>query len=257
MSFVAQYSVIFLSGIVSACSLFAMTLWPSVSTFFTALFVWFGSLAALYLFSKQRFGDVFPLGSTLVFWVNVACLGLFMLIESSSLRLFLIVLIGLITSFIFFWCFHASHSIAPTQKRFRRIVTMIWVFTAYAASITLFAAPIFFQGIPFWLLSISGGVMYAMISFVLWRLYFSVEPRVFVVWLLLIALLLIELIATVHLLPFGYLTSGFFVTWLWYLLHLLFRFHLTPQGVVWKKQRWFLFLNAFFFTAALFFVRWI
>lgn len=44
--------------------------------------------------------------------------------------------------------------------------------------------------------------------------------------------------------PLGYLASGFFITWVWYIVWLLLRFHLSTEGIRRKRQAFFLIGNA-------------
>jgi hypothetical protein len=51
---------------------------------------------------------------------------------------------------------------------------------------------------------------------------------------------------------------GFLFTWVWYIINLLIRFNLTAQGIIWKKQLFFLISNfILYFLFLFFFVRWI
>jgi hypothetical protein len=69
-------------------------------------------------------------------------------------------------------------------------------------------------------------------------------------WFVLIS----ELVWVINLLPLGYLTGSLALVWVWYVLWLLFRFNLTPEGVHWRKQIVFLSSNAFLFILFLFFI---
>lgn len=44
--------------------------------------------------------------------------------------------------------------------------------------------------------------------------------------------------------PIGYLAGGLLVGWIWYLLWLLLRFYLSPEGIHWRRQAPFLMVNA-------------
>jgi hypothetical protein len=57
--------------------------------------------------------------------------------------------------------------------------------------------------------------------------------------------------------PLGFFAGSFLIVWLWYVLWLLLRFHLSSEGVLWRKQWPFLALNALaitLFVATI--VRW-
>ena len=89
-------------------------------------------------------------------------------------------------------------------------------------------------------------------------MYYLLSLREHWLWVWLMIFLIFELVWVAHLLPVGYLVAGFLVTWLWYLLQLLTRFHFGPSGVLWQKQKWFLVGNAALYVLTLvFFVRWV
>lgn len=70
-------------------------------------------------------------------------------------------------------------------------------------------------------------------------------------------ILMLELLWVLQILPLGYLASGLALIWCWYILWLLVRFNLTPEGIIWKRQYLFLGINAVLFASFLLFVvRW-
>jgi hypothetical protein len=59
------------------------------------------------------------------------------------------------------------------------------------------------------------------------------------------------------LLPSGFLVNGFMIVWLWYIFWLLARFHLSADGINWKKHRWFLGIQtALWLVFLLFIIKW-
>lgn len=79
----------------------------------------------------------------------------------------------------------------------------------------------------------------------------------FVRWLTVYFVIMAETQWVVFLLPLGYFVDGFILTWVWYVLWLLVRFHLSNEGIDWKKQKYFiastLLILVIFLT---FVVRW-
>lgn len=148
--------------------------------------------------------------------------------------------------------------LAVHQKPYRRIIVLVLSFDAYALLSTIYALSLFFTNIPFWLLTIIGGMIFGVISFMIWKMYFQLQTQQGIAWSFLMTFLIIELIWVVHLLPFGYLVSSFLVVWIWYILQLLVRFHFNPRDVVWRKQIWFLITSVILYIVLLvFFVRWV
>ena len=138
------------------------------------------------------------------------------------------------------------------------MVMMLWVFNLYAFSVSVFALGIFLNPVPVWLSSLVLAVIYGFISVEIWKLYFAIPGRRFALWTLVIGLIFWEIIYIFSLLPLGYFISSLLIVWLWYMTHLLVRFHMGVQGIVWRKQIMFLIINlVLFFAVLLLFARWI
>ena len=196
--------------------------------------------------------DNLPLSLT----TALACVGLFTLMDWRLWRFLLIILIGVLLSLLFGWeVYRETHESA--QKPFRRMKMMLWVFNGYALITTMFAFTLFFPRIPFWVLLLVAAVVVSFISSQIWRMYYAISWQRLLPWVLLVSMLMIECMWAVHLLPFGYLVSGFLATWMWYLVQLFIRFHFGPQGVIWEKQWRFLLANAVCFVAVLYLAQWV
>ncbi len=90
-----------------------------------------------------------------------------------------------------------------------------------------------------------------------WLEYGASINKRFWIWTGLWFVFMLELLWVINLLPLGYLASSLILIWCWYMVWLLARFNLTPEGVVWKKQIWFLGVNCVLFISFLIFVvRW-
>jgi len=77
-----------------------------------------------------------------------------------------------------------------------------------------------------------------------WHEYGVAWNRMMAIWLGAFFVLMFELVGILMLRPIGFLASGLILIWWWYILWLLIRFHLSPGGIIWKKQQWFLAVNA-------------
>lgn len=185
-----------------------------------------------------------------------ASAGLLILIEWQRLIMFVILLAGFFLALLWGWTEHEHLGIQGIEKPFRRMKMMLWVFDGYAIVCTLFAINIFFPRVPFWILNLFGAAALAFISFMIWRMYYQATLRAMSLWLLLVAISITELMWVFHFLPLGYMASGLLVAWVWYLLQLFVRFHFAPEGIVWKRQIWFLTANAGLFLALLLAARW-
>ncbi|PIZ95623.1 MAG: hypothetical protein COX81_00410 [Candidatus Magasanikbacteria bacterium CG_4_10_14_0_2_um_filter_37_12] len=148
-------------------------------------------------------------------------------------------------------------TLAHARKPLRRINMILWVFSGYTFLTAIFAFRLFFPFIPFWLFLILSGTGMSAVSLMIWRLYYDLKLKQSAIWLLFISMVIIELVWVMNVLPFGYFVSGFLVTWIWYILQILLRFHFSIRGIDWKKQMSFLILNGCLFFVCMFFIRWI
>lgn len=245
-------------GGLSSLALLLIQLFPGRLVFGLVSLVWLTALGGSAWFIERLHR-----AERWVFWIllttSAALLGLMILIEWPVLRLFIIGLGGLGIGLLFRSIMTAHETpLHIQQKSYRRVVMLLWVFDAYALVTTIFAVSLFFPAWPFWLLALLAALIYGYISVMIWRMYYQLSLRAHWLWAWLMVFLTFELIWVIHLLSFGYLVSGFLVTWLWYLLQLFIRFHFGPKGVVWQKQRWFLLSNMILYALVLiFFVRWV
>jgi len=108
-----------------------------------------------------------------------------------------------------------------------------------------------------WWLIIFGSIFSTAVAYWWWLEYGMEKNRRLWTWVVAWLLLMIEFFWMIFILPLGYLSSGILIIWLWYIGWLLVRYHLTSEGIVWKKH--FLFLGINFFALLfflIFFVRW-
>ncbi len=94
-----------------------------------------------------------------------------------------------------------------------------------------------------WLV-IAGSIATLAISAWWWREYGLPVGKRFWQSSVAIFLLTLETAWAVTVSPLGFFEGALVITWLWYVLWLLFRFHLSAEGVVWRKQWFFLVFNA-------------
>lgn len=243
-------------GIICASAFATLVFFPSRAVFIlvTLLLIALLILAERYIMTMKGQHTILPLLLVTLF----AEIGLLVMVDEVALKWLLVCLgglfFGLIWSAGLFW----NNTVGHTKKLFRRIVMMIWAFDAFALVSFLYAISLFFPRIPFWVLALVGGCMLGCIAWLVWRMYIELPFRRAVLWMLLIALVMIEYLWVMYLLPFNFATSGFLVVWVWYLIQLLVRFRLGNKGIMWKKQRTFLLVNlVLYFAVFAFFVRWV
>ena len=244
-------------AVLSSLALFLITKYPGRAVFFGVLAVWI-LLVVLFEWRIRKINKKEKSLLPIILISIFSFLSLVSIVEWDFLKSFFVFLIGFVMLLLFQSLFSEDGFLQIEQKPYRRIMVVIWSFDVFAIITTIFALNVFFPSIPFWFLVIVGGTVFSAISIMIWKMYFQLKRKQWLIWAFLIGLLMIELIWVMQFLPFGYLVSGFFLTWMWYVLQLLTRFHFSPNGVVWKRQVWFLGINlAIFSTLLLFFVRWV
>lgn len=243
-------------GVLSVLFLFLIFKFTILWLFIAMVIVWIGILVwANWLaggksFLKRIDNLVLNVASV------VAFISLLSLVEWQELQYFLIVLAGLVMALSFSWTVRSE--VSYMDKPYRRMLMMLWVFNAYALTTAFFAASILFPRFPFWILALLNGILFGLISFMVWRMYFKVRFNNILLWAILVALAMIEIIWVFHFLTFAHLAAGFFVTWIWYLINLFIRFHFDKQDIAWQRQKWFLLFNVIAYIVLLvFFVRWV
>lgn len=247
------FTIKIISWLLPSVVLLVILLFPDLFVALLASGVWFGYMAYVAIAYRSQIYELL----TQVFTM-FSLLWLLFLVESMTLRWFLV---AVSLPFFFFLIWMSSELtgmlVHIQEKPLRRIRMMIHVFNVYAGCLALFAVNIFFPGIPFVAVAAIGGVYTAIISLLIWKLYFKVPIREFALPLLVVLVGVTELMWALHLMPFGYLAQGLLVVWVWYILQLLVRFHRSPRGIVWKEQAVFLGTNAVLFISVLAFIRWV
>ncbi|MEK7624868.1 MAG: hypothetical protein AAB467_00790 [Patescibacteria group bacterium] len=167
----------------------------------------------------------------------------------------------IILSFVSFYLVPAEgDSLSVMEKPHRRWKFFMSLFGVAGIWLTLQALVAFQVITGYWTLGAIAGASFltAAISALEWDEY-GVKSKglKFFVLLFLIFLTIAEIGGIVYLWPVGYFVSSFFITWVWFLVWLLFRFDLSETGIDWPRQRFFLISNLILMVAFLtFVVRW-
>ncbi len=259
MKFHFQYSIALLSILITGTLFFFILKFSSRSIFLILGCLWLALLTFLYLTFKEKRRDH---TLTLTLSTALSTLLLLSIIDDPTLRYFFAGFVALLFGVLFGVKENSEITLGYGRQPFRRFAMMMWVFNAYALFSCLFAVGVLFQSEwPVWLEFIlvpSAGVTGGVIAGEIWKMYVKFEPKTFLFWRVVTALFVAEIFWSIGLLPFGYLVSGVILTWLWYMLQMLIRFHFQPSGIMWKKQLPFVAVSIFIFLfLALFFVRWI
>lgn len=242
-----------LAGLVAAGALVAIYQMPRSIVFLIAVGLWWILIALahwFFSFEKKHF--------FLHFATSVTLVSLLSLVEWRPLAWFIIALSIPLFAFVWHWSAVMSRQhTALSYKTWRRIIMMLWVLNVFGWSSGLFSLSIFFQHISHVFLAFVGAAFAAAVAATNWHVYFDAKIETFAFWIGTLWLLAYEIIWILHYLPLGYFTLGLVFTWVWYLLQLFIRFHLTRGGILWQKQKVFLISNTALFISVLYIARWI
>ncbi|MBT4121317.1 MAG: hypothetical protein HOA57_03650 [Candidatus Magasanikbacteria bacterium] len=239
----------------SLICLWAINSFTFVWVFLPVCVVWIAVLTFFVYKAKVNFWD----DLYLVVSTALAFLVLIALLEPIYLRYLLMVFACFVLFFLFMRILQKEEVLLSyEEKPYRRMLMMLWVFNGYALITFGFALSIFFPSLYFWIISFFVGVAMGYISIVVWKMYFNVPVQNFLLRAVLVTLIIWEVMWVIHLLPLGYFVLGGMVVWLWYLIQLFVRFHLSKRGIIWKRQIVFLISNlVLYFLILSLFVRWI
>lgn len=242
-----------LAGLVAAGALTSIYKMPRSIVFIGAIGLWWALIFLSHWFFSFEKKHLFLHLST-----SVTLVSLLSLLEWQPLAWFIIALSIPLFAFVWHWSAEMSRQhTALSYKTWRRIIMMLWVLNVFGWASGLFSLSIFFQHISHVLLTVAGATFAAAVAGSNWHVYFDAKIETFAFWIGMLWLLAYEIMWVLHYLPLGYFTLGLALTWVWYLLQLFIRFHLTRGGVLWRKQKVFLISNAALFISVLYIARWI
>lgn len=167
----------------------------------------------------------------------------------------------IILSFVSFWLVPSEgDSLSVMEKPHRRWKFFMSLFGVAGIWLTLQALVAFQVITGYWTFGAIAvaSLLTTAISALEWNEYgIKAKGSKYFIFLFLIFLTIAEIGGIVYLWPVGYFVSSFFVTWLWYVFWLLFRYDLSESGINWPRQRFFLVANLISMIAFLaFIVRW-
>lgn len=158
-----------------------------------------------------------------------------------------------------FWLLPTGESnLTFYQKPFRR-----WLFLMDAFGLAGLWSGIYafmsFQivgGQYFFLMYLAGAVVTTIVSLWWWQAYSLEITKKFFAAVLVCFALIFELAWIVGHWPLGFMMNGIVMVWFWYNIWLILRFNLSPEGVDWKKQKFFLVSNVILFVFFMLFAKW-
>ncbi len=259
MKFSFQFFIALFTSIITGTIFYLAFTFSSIPVFVSVTLLWLALLTFLYVVFQEKRKD-----HTLALTLSTAfsSILLFSVIDHPYLRVFFAVFVSLLFGILFGVRENDDIPLGYARQPFRRFAMMMWVFNAYAFFSCLFAIGVLFQsewprGLEFVLVP-AAGIVAALVAGEIWKMYVTGDKKVFLFWQLITGLFIAEIFWSIRLLPFGYMVSGVILTWLWYILQMLTRFHFQTPGIVWKKQFPFLITSGIiFFLMAIFYIRWI
>lgn len=217
---------------------------------FTWLGIWAGARVAIWV-GESAVAYYPPTVSrgrhllSLVFWL--VGITLFLLLSDWPLSRYVLGGIFVAGPAVSWWLLPSAAAplsfVSKPERRWRLIMAVVGVagvWSGWLAGSMLQLVPLSW----WWLGWLSVSLLVVGVTAWWWREYRVALARRGYWWLAGLLLLYLELSAAVWWWPLGYLAGGLLLTWVWYISWLLVRFHLTVEGIVWGKQRWFIIVNA-------------
>lgn len=260
MLFLVNYWDGVVSAIISFIGFYLLSLFPNYYSLSVVLVVW-TIITSLLIYRRYRkeekITDLKRYLLAILFSI-LGFVGVFLLVEWNILRWFIAILASVCIGAIFIATEKLNLSRIAEYKPWRRMFMMLLVFDSYLILTTLFGVDVFFsEMVSFWILALVGSIIFSVSSLLIWQLYYEKNIKELLIWMILVALIIFELMWSAQFLPFGYLVLGLIITWLWYILQLFIRFRLSDRGIIWVKQKFFLTGNILLFLLFLYFIRWI
>lgn len=251
-----RYGIV--AGLSTTLGLFLMQYYQTWRTVFFVGIVWLLVVGYFLIRLERKIGGHKEFALLLAVTVS-SFAGLTSLIELVPLRIGLDIMAGVAVFIVFVSATRNAYDQKKYAKQWRRVIMMLWSFAAYGWVTTLFALTLFFPSVPTMLFGVGAALMCGLSAYQLWSLYVREKTRLLYAWAFCLAGVTLQLfLVAIFALPYGYLAMGLLLIWIWYILQLLIRFHLSPKGVIWKKQQTFLIGNAILYILFLFnIVRWI
>lgn len=255
--FVAVVDGIINLGMLWWLSLITSTSWWMVGVWILVLLLIWGLLMYL-MYYPPEFSKLRHLLSLVFFSIGMTSYLLFVEWQPAWL------LIGacfLVFNFFSFWLIPASNvPISPFMKpnmRWRFIMSVLGLSGIFVGMEAIISFQLLLLYVSNLYLMFIVAVAATFIAGWWWNEYSFQFDKKFWLNIFIWFILMIELLWVIQLLPMGYLVSGLILTWNWYVLWLLVRFSMSPEGIDWKKQVWFLSINAALFVSYLIFaVKW-
>jgi hypothetical protein len=171
----------------------------------------------------------------------------------AGLQLFLV--------FISFWILPSGDLASATlllkqHLRWRFIMSTIGLAGIFTGISSLISFRIFYT-INNWVWLVTAVILATILSIWYWLEYGIKYNQLFLNWVIIFFILSMQFLWIIIQLPLGYLVNSVLLIWHWYILWLIARFNMSPEGIKWRKQSYFLIGNAIIFLIFLFFiVRW-
>lgn len=223
--------------------------WLGSVTTVTGLLIWLGIRVAWWII--LIYGMYFPgfvnrlehFEAVVLFNIGVVLLIIF--VDVPDIRyLFEIILVA--GSFFSFWLVPMRRDdlslMAKPYRRFKFLMSIFGVAGSWTAVKALDIFQIFNHSVALGLGALAVAIT-MVVSIWGWREYSLAFSRKLLVAAVTLGFMTAQMAYVIFLWPLGYFSSGFLITWMWYLLWLMLRFCITDEGVSWNKQRGFLLTN--------------
>ena len=249
----------FVDALFSAVMLFALSYtgaWWAVGIWFLVrMLIWSGLIRLVYY--PKEISRLRHFFSLLVFAIGTTLLLLFI---EWSISWQVLAAAAIFLSAGSFWLLPPIESKLPfmpkPHRRWLLFLNMFGIAGIWGGVYAISAFQILYT-VSMWVWMVAAGALATVIAAWWWMEYGIEYGRRLVVWSVVWFLIMLEMGWAIMFLPLGFFASGLFLTWFWYDLWLLTRFNLSKDGIIWKKQRFFVIINIILMIAFLaFVVRW-
>jgi hypothetical protein len=230
------------------------TIFPVIVWFFVRLAWWSGLVnSAYYPPYISRYKHYLSLS---IFHLGAIS---YLIFSDQSNLLITKILVTLIPAISFWLIPSKSDSLSVMEKPHRRWKFFLSLFGVSGVWLTIFATTTFqiISDVQIIYAIMAGSLLTTAIGVWEWFDYGLKINSKTIIHAAILTLCIFEFASITFLWPIGYFVNSFFVTWVWYITWLLFRFDLSDSGINWSKQKIFIISSVLLIIIYLFTIaRW-
>lgn len=231
-----------LFGIIMIWWFLKISLWWMVLVWVFVRLIWWGVLSRFVYYSKNVDR---PIHFFSLFIFHLGSLGWLLFNDKDITTWYAILALVAFFPSISFFLLPLTHNrlsfVIKPQRRFCLLLSALGIagiWSAVAASITfnIFRFPLFTMVLFASLITLVTSILW-------WKNYGYNDKQALTLWTLIMGIFLFEFGYILLLWPIHFFFIGFLISWFWYVCWLIIRFHLSTEGIQWRRQIIFLLTN--------------